>query len=672
MPMTRARLASPRLLTALAIALLSASACSDPTGLPEPLVVTLQTSMTYGPVLHGDEDPPEIGCGVRVIAQAAGPGRADWQGAVLRFYAGADRSEALDTVYLSEEDMLGAWSLDSISRTRSDTSDWNFTAAVPFEVEFAFEYQPRGADGVKVASARFSCGPTPSASSAPPTLSLVEVRTSDPELNLGDTVFVTYDASGPAGLWRSGVALSGPIEAEQWRPDTLLTSARHTVAFVMRAPARLDVPVSVLLLADDIALRRSTSLHTTAVRVIDRVAPGVGAYAPGGRLATGALVGFTINASDDNGVRAIVWEIDGEVSARDSIVLSSPQREVSRNVTVPVQPTWAGKSGRLRVRVYDDGGLASAEWVSNPGIYRFHSGFAAPAASYAFEQARLPDAHAYDPVHRRFFGSYATGGVVGVIIDAMVPLPPINVATPGVLAVTPSGDTLVVAGRTGRTIRLMSAALGGSYGTITLTAVDSIVAPGTQPAIAPDWMAATVGGKLFVHLASLPGVIEVDLVGGTQRYRLDFSAGGAAPFGFGAPDAHRVLLTNGSCYRWYSVDTDSFSACQPSLGVDPRFFSFPLVGDGIGAGPRVLDGTLSPLGPGDPQGMSIPAPDGVHHWNADMWDGRIYKVRSSDGAVIASTPLPGQAWMLRLLPDGKTLVVLGYDAIYRIDLSAAP
>lgn len=648
-----------------------AVACGDPTGPTEPLVVTLTTSPTFGPVLFDEGDGASIRCGFRMIATASGRGRADWQGAVIRFYAGMDRSTPIDTAFLSEEDILGAWSRDSIFAGRADTAEWHLTAGIPFEAEFSFAYFQRGATVPAYAAARGRCGPVPSAALDPPTTSLVEIRTSDPELNVGDTVFVTYDAASANGLWQSGAAISGPFERTTWLADTLREVARHTIAFVVPPGSRLDLPLSALLLADDISLRRTTELHTTAIRLVDRTPPSAFVWASEARVPTGATIAFTISAEDDNAVRTLVWSLEGEIAASDSITLVDALPSTSREIVVTVRPEWAGKRARLRVRAYDDAGQRSADWTTDDGTYRFHESFAAPSATFAFDAPGLPDFQAYDPVHGRFYGTFSDAGrVVGVALSAMVPLPPIVLAGAAAIAIAPSGDSLFVGTRNSRTLRVLSPNTGVSVGTIPLTALDSIIPPGTQPAAAPDWIAPLLGGRVLVHVASVQGVVEIDLSTGAQRYRRGFEPPEGGTVGFLATDRQRVLLIAPTCHRWYLALSDSLTPCRPGTGVDPRFVSLPLGGDGAGLGTQIVDGELTPVGPADVQGMSIPDSDGVHHWNADAWDGRIYKVRSADGAIQRSTPLPGQSWFLRFLPDGRSLIVLGWGGLTRFDLGA--
>ncbi len=659
---------------AIALALLASSvtiACGDPTGPPEPLVVTLTSSQTFGPVLIAGGEEASIRCGFRLIATATGKGRADWQGGVFRFFAGADRTAPLDTVVLSEDELVGAWALDSVSAARADTSEWHFTAGVPFAVEFSFAYAQRGATAPDFATVRSVCGPTPSAAAGPPAASLVQVRTSDAELNVGDTVFVTYDATSANGLWQSGVAISGPFEETRFRPDTLLTTARHTIAFRVPAGSRLDLPVSVLLMADDIALERTTALHATTIRVIDRAPPVAGGYTSGGRIPSGTAFSFQVSASDDNAIRTLVWELDGEISAKDSITLLQAVQSEYREIVLTARPEWAGKRARLRVRSYDDAGQRSAEWLSADGIFRFHESFPAQTVLRGFVTSRVPDFHAYSPTRSRLYAAFSDAGLIeGIDLVTMSPLSPIGLAGAGALGVSPSGDSLFVGTRTSRTIRVLGATSGELYTTIPLSSIDFLVPPGTNPAATPDWIVPLAGGRVLVHVASVPGVVEIDLGTGLQRYRPEFEPSAANLAAFASTAGDRVLLLRNDCQRWYVVATDSLTPCQSGPTVDPRFVSMPLSGAGAGFGTRIVDGSLSQVGPADEAGMSIPDADGVHHWNADMWAGRIFKRRSVDGTIVKSTPLDGQAWLLRFLDGGRYLVVLGWGTVTRFDLGA--
>jgi len=643
-------------------------ACSEPTAPREPLVVTLTSRTFFGPILGVEGEDPTIGCGFRVEVGTTGRGHPVWHSAVLRFFAGADRGQPLDSIIVGRNDLDAIWPIDTLTLLRPSSSEWELQARVPFEVEFAFGYTPRGATEPTFVDTRAACGPVPSATSAAATTSLVEVRTSDPELNVGDTVFVTYDAASASGLWRSGVSLSGPFDRTEWRPDTLLSASRHTVAFVVPVLSRLDLPLSVLLIADDIAFRRTTSLHATPIRVFDRVRPVASAYAAPADVPTGTSISFSVSASDDNAVRAIVWELDGGVPARDSIVLASPVNFINREFTVQVPAAWAGMQSRLRVRAYDDAGQVSTEYQTAPATFRFHETFSVPIDSSRYPVTTAASSWALDVPRARLYSALQDDSrIVVTDVSSMTERAVIAVAAPGPLALSRTGDTLLVASGTSRTVRFVNPTTGAVFSTIRLSALDSIMAPDEYSHILPNWMGVTVAGHLLVHLSFLRGVVDVDLATGAQSYRREFERPVGGLVAEVTPDGERVLLIGGECQNWYIVATDSLTACGPATaGYSPRIHFGASLGR-IGVGRRILGPDLVPIGPSGRDGFALPDPDGVHHWMVS--EGRLYKVRTVDGVTARSMALPGGAYRVRWASDAPVLLMGWWGSVQKIDLT---
>lgn len=643
-------------------------ACTEPTAPPEPLVVTLTSRTFYGPILGVEGEYPTIGCGFRIEVGTTGRGHPVWHSAVLRFFAGAERGQPLDSIVVSRAELDAIWPIDTLTLLRPNLSEWELQASVPFEAEFAFGYTPRGESEATFVDTRAACGPVPSASAGAPTTSLVDVRTSDPDLNVGDTVFVTYDAASASGLWRSGVSLSGPFERTEWRPDTLLSASRHTVAFVVPVLSRLDLPLSVLLIADDIAFRRTTSLHATPIRVFDRVRPVVGGYAAPADAPTGTSIRFSVSASDDNAVRAIVWELDGGVAARDSIVLATPVTFLNREFTVQVPAAWAGTQARLRVRAYDDAGQVSIEYSTAPAIFRFHESFSVPIDSSRYPVATAASSWALDVPRARLYSALRDHSrIVVTDVSSMTERAVIGVAAPGPIALSRTGDTLLVASGTARTVGLVNPTTGAVLSTIRLSALDSIMAPDQYPHILPNWMGVTAAGHLLVHLSFLRGVVDVDLATGAQSYRRDFERPDGGLVAEVTPDGERVLLLGGECYNWYVVATDSLTACGPATsGYGPRIHFGASLGR-IGVSRRILGPDLVPIGPSGRDGFALPDPDGVHHWIVS--DGRLYKVRTIDGVTARSMVLPGGAYLVRWASDAPVLLIGWWGSVHRIDLT---
>lgn len=655
-------------LAVVSLGVLTFVACGDPTGPPEPFTVTLRTGHIFGPVYQDAGGQPRVRCGFRVIAEATGPGRADWQGGVFRLFVGPDRAAPVDSVIVTEDELVGAWALDSISRARPDTSFWTFEAGLTFEVELAFQYRRRSQSAAELTAARYACGAAPTSGAAAPTVRLVEVRTPDTELEVGDTVSVTYEVTGSDPLWRSGVVFSGPFEAERFVSDSLATSSRRTLRAVVPPRSRLDLPLQLLLIADDIGLRRRTALTTTAIRVVDREPPTAGGYSPGGRFPTASNITFAVYGVDNNGIRSVVWELDGEVAARDSIILPSADHVPRRDIVLAVRPEWAGKSARLRVRTYDEAGLPSVEYVSSDSLFRFHAGFADVVTSRPWAIESYPNFTTFDPTTSRVYATWNDGSITSVDVGSMSLRTPLALANAGAIGVTTGGDSLVVGSRSSRTLRFLSPDQSTVLGTLAITAVDSIVAPGTNPDVAPDAILVLPNGRILVHLVGIAGVVEILPNGGVQRLRRDYQSSAGLLRMVLTPDRQRVLFASPSCLRWLHVVSGAITECAPGVP-DTPWPQFSPSADRVGIGNRIYGSDLLPVGPADVQGISIPDEDGVHHWNADIWQGRVYKMRTADGVTVSSTSISWVPNRMTWRPGTRELVVEAYGRVHRYDLT---
>jgi hypothetical protein len=661
-------LTAPRRALLLALSAAVATACSEPTAPPEPLVVTSSTTMIDGPFLESEGEYPVILCGFRVVVSRTGLGRPIWHTAILRFFAGVDRSAPLDSILLTPDQLEQAWPRDTMTLVRPDSSEWYLQAGVPFGAEFSFGYTPPGATAPTFVTSGASCGPVPSVAAGPPTTSLVELRTSDAELNLGDTIFVSYSANAANYLWQSGASISGPFERTLWRPDSLATVAQHTIAFVVPPLARLDLPLSVLLLADDAALVRSTSLHQTTLRVFDRTPPGIDVHAGAMQRPVGDAITFRFGAADNNALRALVWELEGEVSLRDSIVLATPVTSFTRDVEIPVLPEWAGKSARLRIRAYDDAGLASTEFVSAPALFRFHETFTAPIDSSVYPVSQPASSLVLDAARDRLY-SVLPGASQIVVTDvpSMSRYGVIPITQVGPIALSRTGDTLLVASTTTRTVRVLSLATNTVLATIRLSALDSIMGPDEYSHIVPNWMAVTAAGHLLIHLSYLRGVVDVDLVSGTQRYRREFERPNGGLRAEISPDGERVALIGDECFNWFLVASDSVTPCAAPATIVGPGIRFGASLDRIGVGNRVLDRELAPVGPAGYDGQSLPDADGVHHWL--VHNNRLYKVRTMDGVIQKSMALPPGENIVRWAASGPVMLSGRWGNVTRVDLT---
>ena len=89
-----------------ALALL-ASACSDSTGPGDAIQLQLRVVENHGPTIYDAGDgTTRVECTVDFRAVATGKGSLSWGDAEIRWFAGADRSEAFDTTIIAREQVI--------------------------------------------------------------------------------------------------------------------------------------------------------------------------------------------------------------------------------------------------------------------------------------------------------------------------------------------------------------------------------------------------------------------------------------------------------------------------------------------------------------------------------------------------------------------------------------
>lgn len=242
---------------------------------------------------------------------------------------------------------------------------------------------------------------------------------------------------------------------------------------------------------------------------------------------------------------------------------------------------------------------------------------------------------------------------------------------------TPSQDSLLLTLYNGRL---------GIINLITLVqdSTDSIIfAP--APVHHPWKVRSTANGKAMISLAggfSIDGgpgqFVELDLGTRTQTLRTDVGDSGAIgtqPFLGVTPDRTRLVVYPASgtttAAQLYRSATDSFAAAVASP--TPPAGAFNVSTDSTGslwlAGPELLNGNLAPLRQLESSiysATSVLSYDGAYAY-VSVPEG-VAKVRTSDGTRAELILLQYPPYMLRITPDGNTLIAVGSYGLQLVDL----
>lgn len=646
----------------LAVAVLAGAvvSCSDLTAPTKTVHVTVTVQSLDGPrYTENAQHEPHVSCRINLQAVGTGSGTAHWSGATIRFYVGASHKLLVDSATFDAADIGNSWSESGgISGGEGQTTYWDVNAAVPFYIEFVYRYRPphRGEDSTKTG---VYCGNPAQASAAPPTVSQLIVTPPSGELPAGAPLTLTYSAAAAAGLWRTDVVVSGPCDAEFTFNEEMKTSVTRTIAVPIPGSCALGVPITIEVYAIDALAQSGSRMLTTPVVLTDREPPTLyityqngygGAGTIKGDFFSGETIPLMFTAYDNHALRWFIWE-ETSSGTRDSIPFLGTSS--SSYFNLPLRAEWSGPI-QLRFFARDAAGLLSKALSTLPDSIRVHPIVARPTRRAALEfagQAFVIDAkrnviyvgHPYETRIR--IVSMATLQVTGTI-----QLP--SGATD--LDLSASGDSLVVASSGGPALQIVD--LLGATPAVSTIPLGAYVPLG-------ELVAVRVGsnGRAYATARLNAGLLEVNLADGSAR-SLPLGAG-ALDYGYGLLERstdHSVLAINSSpsCVQRYDVTTDAFSACTAHRVRDTRPV-LDATGTHIAMGLDVFDQgmQLLPKAHGDATD-AIPAvalsPDGSTLYVALY--GKVARVRTSDGELLDGTPNPVQPWLMRMTPDGSTLV----------------
>ena len=620
-----------------------------------------------------DVNGPSITCGVAYEARASGRGEATWEGATFKWGFGAGAFAVSDSVLVSSQELRAAMGQDTISASRpSRGRGWYFSGAFPFDLTATFRYRlTRRTEVLRTAPILFRCGPTLPANATLPQVSIVDVTSRRPELAVGDTITVTYEALAPTGLWVSVVEVEGAFAATRTFSDNGLFSVRRAVQFIVPAEAALGVPVTVRVGVADPHARVVGAVRQTVMQVADREPPTLTVlFMSPGSYAVGDTIALSFLVSDNRSLQWLFFRSTAPVAILDSVPLAGGARQ--RTVTLPFvsRAEWALANPDFTFWVRDGAGLESARvtaptvvWEFYPVVVRTVEGpviVGAPSAGSNLWDV-LPD-----PARGRLL-------FVQPLAKRIVPFD-VSTMSSGTAFMTtgspygadfsPGGDSLLIATRSPNEIVVirLSGSSGGTRTTIPVGAIiDTMALLGSELPF-PSSIRVAANGKAIVAMGTnvygFHPAIELTLGTGALRFRPDLlnSGSGFADFSMmsaSSPDRSRVHLLGGSDPLVYFAASDSFRRC--GVNAEATGVSFDSTGRYVASYGTVTDvntcTSVRFLG-----GPSTISPDGAIVYSAR--NGAVLRLRRSDGSIIDRSPIPVVARRLAVTPDGRYLIIL--------------
>lgn len=637
--------------------------CGDATAPAASTRVGIAVMSVSGPeIFQPSPSETRIQCTATLHAAATGSGSATWVDGQVFFFAGPNRSDAIDTLPLNTSDLEQAWGAAEIRAGENLYTAWQFQANVPFGVTFRFRYRSRGLP--ESVDASFNCGPDVPAGSSPPALKQAVLHPSSGEIESGDTLTVTYTATSQVGLWETAVVVGGACETEVHFTEAFAPSVTRTVKLAVPTGCRLNAALDVDVQAFDIALRGVGARVSSGLTFVDRTPPEVGVWfghnvVPdlGGFFFAGDTLRGRVGAADNNQLSGAFWEV-WPAGWRDSLRLS--EQSLAADFVIPIPDAWVG---RIQMRFYsrDAAGLTSDTLYRPPDSLRIYPTvvrpmrFTPPILDIRAVTLDMRRNKAWVLMQEHNVFVYR---VYGVDLGTMEMTDTIPVTKHGWdLDMTPSGDSLIVLSGYGFAV----IDLRTSPRTETLFRLGSVDSTIGQY---PQAVRVAANGKIFVILVGQTvqanKLLEVDLSAGTDRVRTDAGAGGVIG-GVGLEHSldRSVLFLNGSqgIQRYVSA-TDAFSAPRPHSSAGGGL-AVDATGSRVTIGWDLYDGALQFQRRMDTPSpyASIPAalsPDGKTFYHA-VWPQGILSSTADDGRLVDRQRTP-QTFYLKMFRDGTKLV----------------
>lgn len=572
MPLTMTRL---RILAAGA--LLALGACKDSTGSdPDAPDLTVQVTATASSPTYRDGEDGEqlIECSITFVATVAGDAsvKGRWTGGVLRFFIGTSTS-AVDSLVMTDYEMSQAFGGD-FAAGEERAAGLGLLAGAPFALEIEMRYRVDGVDARQPARARTTCGVPVGQPGVLPVLSGVNVvpPAGDPEP--GDTVRVSWTATGSPWLWETGVEVIGSFTALHAVAAQGRGAITHSVDVVIPPNAVLGQPFQVRVYAADVWLRAVTSSVWTSLPVMDRTPPRVYRVTTSllrhqpslaGQYGVGDSIKVYADVGDNHGVTYMVYEF-APMGVRDSVAMAGVGP--SDAISVPLKAAMVGADG-FRLWFRDASGNRTPDFAAAPGAVRVY-----PVRDVAVLTVQVPgraEDIAVDPARNRLYvlientNQLRVHSLPGLELVRTVTLPSVYTG----LDLTADGDSLLVSSRLTRSLVVMD--------------VNATTAPA---AFVPQGVVDVLGIRIAstgraIALARMTdgntALLEVDLAAGTRRVVAPSVTAPDALAGVVRSRDRRKMLLGAGCV--FDVQTEQVGPCR-TMGRDAR--SGPLGGGATG------------------------------------------------------------------------------------------
>lgn len=558
----------PRIRLIAAGALLALGACTRDATSPPPAVddkdLTVQVNATAGdPVLfRGQQGEQLIECSVTFLAVATGEQGAEgrWTGAVLRYFVG-NTTRAADSLVMADHEARQAFGAEFQPGSQR-TAGIRLVSRTPFTLEIELRYRVDGAQADRAATGRTTCGVPPGAPGAAPAVSSVSIVPSGGELEPGDTLRVSWTATGSPAVWETGIEIVGAFSRIQRLAGEGRATITHTADVVVPAGANLGEPFQLRVYASDPWVRGTASPTWTSPPLVDRTPPT--AYAVGttrptdllppalrGQYGTTDSIRVFGAIQDNHGLAWLVYQL-GPQGVRDSVALTPGKFDpYFFGIPVPLGERAAGAT-ELRVHFRDAAGNRTPEFVSAPGAVRVY-----PVRNVTVRSVQVPERPEdvlVDPVRNRLYTVVVNRmelrvySLPGMALERTVPLP-FSVTN---LELTADGDSLLLSSR--------------YYTGIAVMHVNATTAPATRQLSSVSYLFGiriAHTGRAIALGAGADGrelVMEVDLATGAERViATGFNAPGEDEGVTRSRDRRTMLLGAGCAF---DVQTERVGPCR--------------------------------------------------------------------------------------------------------------
>ncbi|MBW3570059.1 MAG: hypothetical protein KY467_03025 [Gemmatimonadetes bacterium] len=647
-----------------ACALLVLGACKDSTG-SEPKVpdLTVQVTATASAPTYksGEEGEQLVECSITFVATVAGDAsvKGRWTGGVLRYFVGTSTT-AVDSLVMTGYEMSQAFGGDFASGEER-RAGLGLLASVPFSLEIELRYRVNGVDAREPARARTRCGVPVGQPGALPVVSGVNVvpPAGDPEP--GDTVRVSWTASGSPSLWETGVEVTGSFTAFHAVAGQGRGTITQSVDVVIPRDAVLGQPFQVRVYAADVWLRAVASPAWTSLPVMDRTPPQVFSVTTtrlrqpslAGQYGVGDTMKVYAHVADNHGVTYMVYEF-APMGVRDSVAFRAGHGDA---IPIPLGSALVGADG-FRLWFRDASGNRTPDVAAAPGAIRVYP--VRDVAVRTVPEPGRPEDIVVDPARNRLYAlientnQLRVYSLPGLELVRTVALPSIYTG----LDLTADGDSLLISSRLTPSLVVMD---------VNATAAPAAFKP---QGVADLWGIRIASTGRAIALARMTdgrtGVLEVDLAAGTARVIVPSVTVREPTAGVARSRDRRKMVLGAGCV--FDVQTEQVGPCR-TMSTDGRGgpVSGGATGDAWGRTYELFGADLRSVwslhGPDDDYALDL-----VPLAGGSAYVGRLrgtLRVRA-DGIVaerFTSTPLG----TLRLSHDGTLMAgAVAAQGVYRI------